>query len=368
MEAAGFLSASIALLALSAFVKRGVLLATIVVFAFPAAAAFITLTRVVHEARLANILVDLLVASFYGILGWLVLRAVTSSWRLRRVVWRREAVGGIRRAVAELPRDDRFFRALLPLAEALAVYVAGFLVAVIVAIGTRIGLLAALALLPFAGAGSRMMQRARRTLGQRVAEVRARDARPPLLLVRSFQDDNLELEPRFEYFGKLVRKRVTLEEFVVSHLLTLGPVIAIGRPHEDLSPLGAAREYVFGPGWQERVETILNECSWVVSILGASEGLRWEYEQVIRRGLTSRFILIIPPAKEPVIRQRWGLFESAFPPASSVDWSATTTAGVPLCAIFPDKTAPMLFCSRFQNETAYSVVFAMLLDGLTPPT
>ena len=121
------------------------------------------------------------------------------------------------------------------------------------------------------------MQRARQTLALRVAEVRARDRRPPVLLVRSFMDDMLELEARSEYFGRLFRKRLTLEEFIAGRVMRLGPVVAIGKPNEGLSPLGAAREYVFGPGWQERVSSLLDECSWVIGILGGTEGLRWEY-------------------------------------------------------------------------------------------
>jgi hypothetical protein len=180
--------------------------------------------------------------------------------------------------------------------------------------------------------------------------------------VRSFADDNLELEPQFRYFGSLFRKRLTLEEFVVGHLLTLGPVVAIGKPHEGLSPLGAAREYVFGPGWQERVSTLLDECSWVVAILGGSEGLMWEYEQISRRGIADRMMLVIPPETPQVIQQRWAVFCEAFSPAQDVELPPQPTTGsVPLCALFPKGARPVLLYSKYQNETAYSVVLAMLL-------
>jgi hypothetical protein len=191
-------------------------------------------------------------------------------------------------------------------------YVFGILAALFVAIATGIGLLAGLAFLPFALAGSRLMQRARQTLALRSAEVRDRDPRPPVLFVRSFVDDLLELAPKVEYFSRLFRKRLTLEEFVVGRLMTLGPVVAIGKPGEALSPLGAAREYVHGPGWQDRMRGLLGESSWVVAILGGGEGLKWEYEQILQRDLTGRFILVVPPARR-YSRERWDIFQQAFP-------------------------------------------------------
>ena len=147
--------------------------------------------------------------------------------------------------------------------------------------------------------------------------------------------------------------------------MTLGPVVAIGKPHEGLSPLGAAREYVFGPGWQDRVSAVLDECSWVVAILGGSEGLVWEYEQIIRRGIADRLMLVVPPATPQVVRQRWEVFRTAFPPARNVELPLPQKTGVPLCALFPEGAPPVLFCSRYQNETAYSVALAMLLARVT---
>jgi hypothetical protein len=226
-------------------------------------------------------------------------------------------------------------------------------------------LFAGLALLPFALLGSRLLQRARRTLALHAEEVRSQDPRRPLLLLRSFADDNRELEAQFEYFSAVFRKRVTLEELIVGHLSALGPVIAVGKPHEGLSPLGAAREYIFGSGWQERVNAVLDECSWVVSVLGGTEGLMWEYQQIIRRGMAHRVVLVIPPETPQVIRRRWEKFQTAFPPVRYAGLPPEPASGMPLCAVFPHGSPPVLFWCKYRNETAYSVVLAMLLAGLT---
>ena len=363
-EATAFLAASLALLLTAALMKRGVFLAVLV----PAAGLVVILitmfASIGQEARRQDALSIVATILGAGVLSWLALRAVAASWRLRRVAWRSGNAATIRSTLAQLPRDRRLSASLEPLLSALGVYVLGILAAFLVAVPTGIGLLAGLAFLPFALVGSRLMQRARRTLVLRSAEVRDRDLRPPVLFVRSFVDDLLELKPKFEYFSRLFRKRLTLEEFVVGRLMTLGPVVAIGKPGEALSPLGAAREYVHGPDWQDRVRSLLGESSWVVAILGGGEGLKWEYEQILQRDLTGRFILVVPPATPEVFRERWDIFQQAFPPASRADLTRAAEFGGPLCATFPDGQEPLLFCSKYQSETAYDVVIAMLFDTL----
>ena len=366
-EATAFLAASLALLLTAALMKRGVFLAALVLAAGLVVILITMFASIGPEARRQDALSIVSTILGMGVLSWFALRAVAASWRLRRVAWRSRNAATILSTLAQLPRDRRLSAALEPLVSALGMYVLGIVAALFVAIATGIGLLAGgLAFLPFALAGSRLMQRARQTLALRSAEVRDRDPRPPVLFVRSFVDDLLELAPKVEYFSRLFRKRLTLEEFLVGRQMTLGPVVAIGKPGEALSPLGAAREYVHGPGWQDRVRGLLGESSWVVAILGGGEGLKWEYEQILQRDLTGRFILVVPPATPAVFRERWDIFQQAFPPASRADLTRAAQFGGPLCATFPDGQEPLLFCSKYQNETAYDVVLAMLFAALPP--
>ena len=101
---------------------------------------------------------------------------------------------------------------------------------------------------PIAAAAARLWNRGRRQSALRLREIRRLDARPPVILLRSFDDDDLPLEKRYHFFWFLftARETLTLESFVVDHIWRLGPVIAIGKPGEQLSPLGAAREYIPG--------------------------------------------------------------------------------------------------------------------------
>ena len=363
-QTAGFLAGSIALLLTAALIRRGVFIAALVLAAALVASLIGMLVTIGDDAGKRDTLEIIVTCVGTSGLCWLAVRAVTASWRLRRVPWQSRSAATMWTTIAQLPRDHRLAASLEPFVSAFGVYGFGLCVALLVGVATRIGLLAGLVFWPFALAGGRLMQRARQTLVPRVAEVRARDRRPPVLLVRSFMDDMLELKTQLEYFGRLFRKRLTLEEFVVGRMMNLGPVVAIGKPNEGLSPLGAAREYVFGPGWQERVSSLLDECSWVIGILGGTEGLRWEYEQILHRGLTHRLILVVPPADPEVFRERWDVFQKAFPPAEGAELTLASRMGGPLCAVFPEGAEPLLFCSKYRNETAYSVVFAMLFAAL----
>ena len=260
-EATAFVAASLALLLTAALMKRGVFLAALVLAAGLVVILITMFASIGTEARRQDALSIVSTILGMGVLSWFALRAVAASWRLRRVAWRSRNAATILSTLAQLPRDRRLSAALEPLVSALGMYVLGILAALFVAIATGIGLLAGLAFLPFALVGSRLMQRA---TDARVAVGRsARSGSASASAVRaSFVDDLLELAPKVEYFSRLFRKRLTLEEFVVGRLMTLGPVVAIGKPGEALSPLGAAREYVHGPGWQDRVRDLLGESSW----------------------------------------------------------------------------------------------------------
>jgi hypothetical protein len=162
----------------------------------------------------------------------------------------------------------------------------------------------------------------------------------------------------------LLREQLTFEEFVVDRLWTLGPVIAIGKPEEKLSPVGAAREYVHGPNWQERVQAVLGECSWVVVVLGDSAGLLWEYQQIQQRGLDERFVLVVPPLPPMAIISRWKAFQSAFTAAARIELQLDADIGQPLVVLFAWGQEPVFFYCRFQYETAFIAVFDELYAHL----
>jgi hypothetical protein len=290
--------------------------------------------------------------------AWLTIRAVRASRRLARRGRRPRRRASTLHKLAYLPRDARLVQSIGPFAAAYAIWAVGAVAGLAVAAAVPGGhaIFGSLAFLPFALAGGRMFDSGRRRLLLRLDEVRAMDVRPPLLLLRSFADDNLPLERRLRILGSLLQAPFTLEELIVDRLWAIGPVMAIGRPQEALSPVGAPRGYVADAVWHERLLSSLDESAWVVGILGDSEGVMWEFRQVDARGAAGRFILIFPPHPASVLVRRWQSLSRSFPAAAEATLPSDSKVGLPLAAVFPPHAPPVLYCSKHRNETAYDMV------------
>jgi hypothetical protein len=117
-------------------------------------------------------------------------------------------------------------------------------------------------------------------------------------------------------FGGTLTITLSLEEQIVTQLWEVGPVIAIGQPGLTLDPIGAAREHIVGPAWQPRVQALVGESHLIVVVLGHTEGLFWEYEQLSQ--YLDGVLAVIPPGERPVLVERWQRFSSAYPPARRV--------------------------------------------------
>ncbi len=140
------------------------------------------------------------------------------------------------------------------------------------------------------------------------------DSRPPVLLLRSFRDDQVAVEnrsPREPWWSFGQRKVVTFEEMLYDLFSACGPVIAVGRPGEVLAPLGAARFWVSDARWQQVVGDLLQESQLVVLIMGPTtgdDGLAWEVRRVFEFRQTAKLVLVMPPLEEELARQRWESF------------------------------------------------------------
>lgn len=139
----------------------------------------------------------------------------------------------------------------------------------------------------------------RQLIATSVSEALAADARPPILLLRSFRDDGREV-------GLLDDDALpaTLEDALVDRLSRRGPVISVGRPNESLPPLGASREYVTGD-WQQRVRQLISEAAIVVAILDRTPGLLWEIEQIFTLDRQDRLIIVAPDEGLFELSRRW---------------------------------------------------------------
>jgi hypothetical protein len=142
---------------------------------------------------------------------------------------------------------------------------------------------------------------------------------PSILLLRSFNDDNFDYmnrQPFYrEYFSlsgnnlaPLV-EGVTFEESIYNVLSMHGNVIAIGRPGDELTPLGAPRFYVpDNDNWEDYASDFMNGCTVVAIILGRSDGFCWEIDQLLKDELLTKVLLFVPPVTNKEKRYRWKIF------------------------------------------------------------
>jgi hypothetical protein len=124
------------------------------------------------------------------------------------------------------------------------------------------------------------------------AEVMARDPRPPVLYLRSFTADDLASAAMGQY-GALVALLNTEEETLAQVLAEIGPVIAIGRPEEELPHIGAARLYVSHDLWQDEVLRLMSRAGLVVLRAGDSAGLWWEVERATQLMPPERILFLL---------------------------------------------------------------------------
>jgi hypothetical protein len=138
------------------------------------------------------------------------------------------------------------------------------------------------------------------------SQLRERDRRAPVLILRQFGDDFLES-------GKVTLGAApTFEHFVAAELNRIGPVVAIGRPGERLQPLGASREYLEGPDWRRAVGTAIVDAGLVVFVLGDSESVLWEFRTTIEtRGKACALIVVPPLPDRAELGRRWARFVEA---------------------------------------------------------
>jgi hypothetical protein len=140
---------------------------------------------------------------------------------------------------------------------------------------------------------------ARQLTARSAQEARAADGRPPILYLRPFaKDENFRSHLWFRYANYGIGEG--REEALVRYLAQTGPVVAIGRPGEQLPPLGAAREYVGNADWQARVSELIERSQLIVLQAGLSAGFWWEFEEVRRRADPLRVVLYFP------IESLWG--------------------------------------------------------------
>lgn len=122
-----------------------------------------------------------------------------------------------------------------------------------------------------------------------------------ILLLRSFEHEDLLGWPAG---GNAV---YSLEELLVEALSAIAPVHAIGRPDDNYPPGGAIRKYVPNAEWQSTVRRLLDECTAVAFVAGATPGALWEFSLITQSMNPERVLTVVLPEqtekKEGVVEE-----------------------------------------------------------------
>ena len=132
------------------------------------------------------------------------------------------------------------------------------------------------------------------------------DARQPVLLLRSFKDDQALLRP-VDFLSVLQMRRIRLEEAVAREVSILGPFIAVGAPGENLPELGAHRAYLADGEWQRAVLEWIDGSRVVLMVAGTTPWVGWELRALHDAAALPKLLLLLPPGRAEERRARWAL-------------------------------------------------------------
>lgn len=153
-------------------------------------------------------------------------------------------------------------------------------------------------------------------LGKRLAspparELLQRDTRAPVVFVRSFRDEHYEysLKGYFQAIWTQMKMQSagtlpmsspwgpTLQWQLAALFKEVGPYVAIGKPGEKLTALGAARMYVADDEWKAVISDLFHKARLIVLQVGSTPGLNWELNE-IRQHIEPKRVLFILPHRE----------------------------------------------------------------------
>lgn len=159
----------------------------------------------------------------------------------------------------------------------------------------------AVAVLPvFGWLARRVLAKAQSKIRLSMQDLLVRDARPPVLFLRSFRDDQVRLAPSHNLLSRVLagsgKDRRLLDHVVTEELSTIGPVVALGAPGDPLPPYGAARGYFEHSGWQDAVRSLMNDAGLIVLVVDDTAGTWWEVERVVERPeLLAKTLFLVHP-------------------------------------------------------------------------
>jgi len=172
----------------------------------------------------------------------------------------------------------------------------------------------ALILVPPLGLSAVLVRWGKRQRAPGAEEILGNDARPPVVFLRSFQDE--EDDQGVKGFAKSLKTADRQlaqstgawgpyeQERLADVLKKVGPYVAIGKPGEALPELGAARMYVSDEEWKQHVIDLCSRSRLVILRAGMTNGLQWEVGQLVLLDKPTKLLLLLPSTPEQYQRFR----------------------------------------------------------------
>lgn len=139
----------------------------------------------------------------------------------------------------------------------------------------------------------------RRNIHFSIEEITTADPRPPILFLRAFRDDQVDLpEPRYTLLGRLLataKQRDTLDHILLNEGTLYGPMIALGNPKDHMPPYGAARGFFANEHWQEAVTGLARASLAVVISVDDTESIWWEIEHLVGNDHLDKTLFLVHP-------------------------------------------------------------------------
>jgi uncharacterized membrane protein YhaH (DUF805 family) len=219
--------------------------------------------------------------------------------------WREWLLASLEDAGVQAPPRHTFSGVVLPMLGMMAIVLLNYAVGAIINQakgGAVVGLIwLVFSIVVLSRIYNRFLRRTWQTRARSAeAELRRPGSRRPILYLRSFALDAQVGRPSLpeRMLGTIPFRNA--EQRLTYGLGGLGPVIAIGRPGEQLPALGAARFYVSHDRWQQKVADVVKVSQLVVWATGITEGLRWEISHLIQSLPPEKLILWAHPHLLPM--------------------------------------------------------------------
>jgi len=195
---------------------------------------------------------------------------------------------------------------------------------------------------------------------QSLEEVVKRDQRAPVLYLRPFNQEwqAFVVGPKSRYgqyvtgfqrfamtLGRYEERMssdpnvaVRFEEYLGGALTSeIGPFFALGNPEDYTLPEGAVRTYATDTDWKDYLERLAVRASCIVTEVGGSENLTWEFAHLRERGWQEKlFVITRPKGTKTNWFDRTYLWLKGVKWTSWSDFRATLT---PLGYSLPEETA-----------------------------